>query len=299
MVPGIEYFRILLICLIGFSSSFPAVCQDADGNVDTLECRTSIDITKQKLALMGTSKHLVYDLAADYSLIGETDSSFVYLEMAIDHDFPIIDALTARAFINVRNTSIWPEYRKKISGIWYEKYPDGDIEYATAIIRMEEEDQVHRAFMEYELEKYGPRSEQTILREKLTILTDSLHMVKLDSLIEHKGWPDASKVGRHQLQSACILILHADVKYQKKFLPFVKNSISRGELPERMLAFLTDKICVAEGRNQVYGTQLTRDGVTGELQLYPVKDFVVVDSLRISMGLDSIHSYLEYMKSVY
>ena len=166
-------------------------------------------------------------------------------------------------------------------------------------MKMENEDQRLRYEDEETVKKYGQGSEEARVAGKEIYRSDSTHIVELDSLIELWGWPGQNLVGQDQLNSAITLLLHSPLRYQKKYLPEVEESVESGELPLLSLAYLTDKIRLAEGEKQVYGTQLTLNDSTEKYELYPVEDIINLDKRRIEVGLDSIHIYLEWMYGTY
>lgn len=120
---------------------------------------------------------------------------------------------------------------------------------------------------------------------------DSLNRVAVDSLLQN-GWPEGlSEAASHTLW---LVIDHADVDYQEHYLPLIKQQVERGTISASDYATLADRIDVRRQRPQRYGTQ------TGYMQrndqifcyVYPVSNVESLDSLRLSVGLDSMHIYL-------
>ena len=68
----------------------------------------------------------------------------------------------------------------------------------------------------------------------------------------------------------------------------------RGIISLADYATLSDRVNVRRQRPQRYGTQtgyIQRDGETFTY-VYPIEDISKLDSLRLSVGLDSMHIYL-------
>jgi len=61
------------------------------------------------------------------------------------------------------------------------------------------------------------------------------------------------------------------------------------------IAYLTDRVLVGEGKEQVYGTQL-RTNEKGELELSPLFEPATVDQRRQRMGLGPLKEYMEMVK---
>jgi hypothetical protein len=70
-----------------------------------------------------------------------------------------------------------------------------------------------------------------------------------------------------------------------------------GELQRQALAFLEDRILVAEGKKQVYGTQLQWTAATGQLELAPIEDEGNVEAGRAELGLGPLAEYVERVRA--
>jgi hypothetical protein len=71
------------------------------------------------------------------------------------------------------------------------------------------------------------------------------------------GWPGRRRVGERGAEAAWLLCQHADadVELQRRALSLLQNPVAAREAPARHLAYLTDRVLVAEGRAQRFGTQ--------------------------------------------
>ncbi len=121
--------------------------------------------------------------------------------------------------------------------------------------------------------------------------TDSLNRVVVDSLLQN-GWPEGlSEQSNHTIW---LIIDHGDVDYQERYLPLIEQQAMRGVINAADYATLSDRVNVRRQRPQRYGTQTgytQRDGETFTY-VYPIEDMHKLDSLRLSVGLDSMHIYL-------
>lgn len=75
-----------------------------------------------------------------------------------------------------------------------------------------------------------------------------------DVIAEH-GWPGTSLVGDEGANAIWLLIQHADhdVELQERCLELLADVAAEGEASPRNVAYLTDRVCVNRGRNQIYG----------------------------------------------
>lgn len=121
--------------------------------------------------------------------------------------------------------------------------------------------------------------------------TDSLNRVAVDSLLQN-GWPEG--LSEQSNQTIWLIIDHGDVGYQERYLPLIEQQAMRGIISLADYATLSDRVNVRRQRPQRYGTQTgytQRDGKTFTY-VYPIEDIAKLDSLRLSVGLDSMHIYL-------
>lgn len=121
--------------------------------------------------------------------------------------------------------------------------------------------------------------------------TDSLNRVVVDSLLQN-GWPEG--LSEQSNQTIWLIIDHGDVEYQERYLPLIEQQAMRGIISLADYATLSDRVNVRRQRPQRYGTQTGYKQRDGEVFtfVYPIEDIDALDSLRLSVGLDSMHHYL-------
>ena len=121
--------------------------------------------------------------------------------------------------------------------------------------------------------------------------TDSLNRVAVDSLLQN-GWPEG--LSEQSNQTIWLIIDHAHVEYQERYLPLIEQQAVRGIISPSDYATLLDRVNVRRQRPQRFGTQTGYKQRDDEVFtfVYPIEDVDALDSLRLSVGLDSIHLYL-------
>lgn len=110
------------------------------------------------------------------------------------------------------------------------------------------------------------------------------------------GWPGRRLVGDEGSHGAWLLLQHADrdTALQRTALQLLEKAVSVGDASGRDLAYLTDRVRAAEGRPQVYGTQLQYDS-RGCASPKPSEEPAQLDARRASVGLEPV---AEYVKTV-
>ena len=121
---------------------------------------------------------------------------------------------------------------------------------------------------------------------------DGENLPWLKCVIAAHGWPGASLVGTDGAHAAWLLAQHADADpaFQRQCLDLLTAAVEAGEARMRELAYLTDRVLLAEGKPQVYGTQVTRRGDTWSPRNLGDPDGV--DARRATADLGPLAEYL-------
>ena len=134
---------------------------------------------------------------------------------------------------------------------------------------------------------------------------DMNNIKRISYIIERNGWVDQSVFGVRASECALLIIIHSYLSYQKKYLPLLENAVLTDDASKPLLALLVDKILVAEGKKQLYGTQFKGQFINSsngystkksEMQLHPIDDEVNIDVRRAKMGLGFLKDYIEAFK---
>ena len=127
---------------------------------------------------------------------------------------------------------------------------------------------------------------------------DAENTDRLVAIVERDGWPTFALVGKDGANAAWLLAQHADQspKLQRKWLDLM-TKVPPDEISRKDLAYLTDRVLLAEGKKQVYGTQFTF--VNGKCHPRPLEDEANVDLRRREVGLPSLAQYLKEAESAY
>jgi hypothetical protein len=118
---------------------------------------------------------------------------------------------------------------------------------------------------------------------------------RLRAVVAKHGWPVRSKAGEQGALAAFLVVQHASLETQREFLPVVQKAVEDGELRGDTLAYLTDRIALGEGKQQVYGTQVGFD-VEGSPIALNLADPEQVDERRETVGLPPLGQYLSSFK---
>ncbi len=74
-------------------------------------------------------------------------------------------------------------------------------------------------------------------------------------------------------------------------------ALPKNEISQNHFAYLTDRVLLAEGKKQLYGTQF--DWVDGKLLPQPLEDEANVDKRRAEAGMSPLAQYAKEMEELY
>jgi hypothetical protein len=100
--------------------------------------------------------------------------------------------------------------------------------------------------------------------------TDRGHLPRLREVVRQHGWPGRRLVGEDGAAAFWLLVLHADRDrdFQQRCLALLSAAVGTGDADARQLAWLTDRLLLAQGHDQCYGTVIImRSGVPTPFRL--------------------------------
>lgn len=150
------------------------------------------------------------------------------------------------------------------------------------------EDQRYRQMISSVEAEHGLQSdEMKELFDKMRV-NDSLNTLKVTAILDRHGWLGPKEIGEEANSCLFLVIQHAGLKIQEKYLPIMRNAVELGKAREIDLAYLEDRVAVEQGRKQIYGTQLYRNRATGNFYFAPIEDEPNVNRRRMGIGLEPI-----------
>jgi hypothetical protein len=125
-------------------------------------------------------------------------------------------------------------------------------------------------------------------------LIDSSNQAMVTALIDKYGWPGKAFVGAMGNNTVFLVIQHADLATQEKYLPLMMQSVADSQSRLCDLALLQDRVLMRRGKKQIYGSQVVPDKNTGAMMIYPIEDEAHVNERRAKAGLEPIEQYARY-----
>jgi hypothetical protein len=128
---------------------------------------------------------------------------------------------------------------------------------------------------------------------------DARHTARLKQIVDASGWPDSSLVGEKAAHAAWLLVQHADADpaFQRRCLDLMAR-LPPGQVSAKDVAYLTDRVLLAEGKPQRFGTQFEKDAA-GKWVPKKLEDPEHVDERRRDAGLIPLADYARKMAETY
>ena len=235
----------------------------------------------------------LYNGACVAALAGDADKAFARLNMRMkrNKDWYVDDPLRDNDLKALHEDVRWEKYVAEMSARKERIEKDYDKPLREQLKSMVREDQAVR--YEYiNAWQTGNSSAADSLLKRMQYV-DSVNLRQVTDILDSRGW-----VGRDVVGDACeaiwVIIQHAGLEAQGKYLPLFREAVSRGELHASAVAMMEDRVAVFEGRPQKYGSQLQR-GEDGIYTPFELLDAEKVDEWRAEVGMASLAEYLKEM----
>jgi DNA-directed RNA polymerase subunit RPC12/RpoP len=114
----------------------------------------------------------------------------------------------------------------------------------------------------------------------------------LRKVVDRIGWPGWSSVGEEGSHAAWLLAQHADrhLPFQRHCLALLEAAARQGDASPEDAAHLTDRVLLASGEQQVYGTQL--NACEGRYVAPRLRDPKTVNARRAAVGMVELEEHL-------
>lgn len=121
---------------------------------------------------------------------------------------------------------------------------------------------------------------------------DAQNTAWLYGVVSSSGWPTRNRVGDEAARAAWLLVQHADHDpgFQKACLDQL-GALADDDVDRTLVAYLTDRVNLAHGLPQTYGTQL--ENHDGTWRPRTLEDPTNVDKRRAAVGLSTLAEYLD------
>lgn len=235
-----------------------------------------------------------YNAACSWALAHQTDSAFVQLfKIAKSGSYTNYNHLSTDSDLSsLYEDSRWEEVKKLVLANKEKKEANYDKPLVAKLDSIYEDDQSYRRQISDIDKEFGWESPEMKAHWKIIQAKDSVNLIKITQILDERGWLGADIIGGKGNATLFLVIQHADLSIQEKYLPMMREAVKEGNASARSLALLEDRVALRQGKRQLYGSQIGRDQETGKQYVLPLDDPMNVDKRRAEMGLGSLQDYV-------
>jgi hypothetical protein len=235
-----------------------------------------------------------YNAACAWALAEIPDSAFSQLEkIALRGKFFNYNRLNNEVSLkSLHSDKRWKSLISIIKENKNQLYPLLDLPLSDGLDSILDQDQKYRMQLNAAGTRYGWDSKQV---KDLTVSinkADSLNILKVSRILDERGWLGSDVVGSNGNFGLFLVVQHASLEIQEKYLPLLQEAVKKGKAQPSNLALLTDRIAIRSGKKQIYGTQIQQSPDTFIYSIFPLEDPDHVDERRVKMGLGPLADYV-------
>lgn len=237
-----------------------------------------------------------YSAACSFALSGNVEKAFYHLfYSAVNPNIKYSNYhhITNDPDLNsLHHNVLWERLLNEVRLNKEELEKDLDKPLASILEAIYQDDQTYRQQVGEVEKKYGRESDEMKAHWKLISEKDSVNLIKVKKILDERGWLGPKIIGNEGNSTLFLVIQHADLETQEKYLPMMREAVSKENAKASSLALLEDRVALRKGQKQIYGSQIGRDQETGEYYVLPLIDPDNVDQRRAKVGLGTIQDYI-------
>ena len=284
----------LLLSINIQAQTFQEYIKSGDEHYDTKEYAASGEAYDAAFELEEGTASQYYNAACSWALSGESNKAIKYLHKSAGKGWTNVKHLKRDTDLSsLHNMKAWDEIVNRVKKNKAESEKDYDQELKAQLEAIFVRDQTLRQLYQDAEQKFGRDSEEMDYFWQVVNAEDQKNKEEVKAILDEKGWVGRSLVGGKANMALFLVIQHAPLETQEKYLPMLRASVLAGESQGNHLALMDDRVQMRNGLPQTYGSQFTWDEEAGKEVLYEIKDPEYVNQRRREVGLPPIEFYLE------
>jgi len=277
-----NYKILLSIILILLFCNFYASAQKKEGDIERMLGNYKKAVTYYLNENL--SSYTALCLSQCYSMTGQTDSAFYYLNFVIDQEkenIPVSSYEGIKEFESLKKYSEWNKLMEKCIQFQTAYEAKLNIPLRDTILKMRKIDNNYQGKFDSIMLTNNSIAIQSFKNEwKTSVKENDLRLLKI---IDTYGWPTKELVGDIASSEVFFIVQHSsNLELQKKSLSLLKQIANNDKNDLIPIAYLEDRILVKSGEKQLYGTQYNKD------RLFPIQDPENLNRRRAQIGLDPV-----------
>lgn len=235
-----------------------------------------------------------YQAACAWAWASKPDSAFVQLYKIVDKGlYTNLDEISTDTKLSPLHTDArWKKVVDQVAKNKAKAEEKLDRKLAAHLDSIYHDDQDGRHQINAVMSRGGKQTPESVALWNSIHTKDSLNQIKVMKILDTRGWLGTDVVGKDGSRALFLVIQHADLPIQEKYLPMMKEALKKGDASGSSLALLEDRVALRKGGLQTYGSQIGMMPETGEHYVLPLADPDQVNQRRNEVGLGPLEEYL-------
>lgn len=237
-----------------------------------------------------------YNAACSYALAEDVENAFYHLFYLAENSkilYRDLNHISTDVDLNIlHQDNRWDQLLAIVKGNKQEFEKDLELDIVAILDAVYESDQGLRMQIGKITQEFGNDSEEMEAHWGLIREADSINELKVIKILDERGWLGPKVITDKGNLTLFLVIQHAELATQEKYLPMMREAVSQGNANGANLALLEDRVAMRQGKQQIYGSQVRRDPGTDTYYVYPVIEPEKVNERRAEVGLGAIETYV-------
>lgn len=289
----ITLLAFFAIFITSYGQNYKDLIKKGDSCYKAKEYKISRDYFEQAFKIEHANSSHLYNGACAAALANDNSKAFDWLNLSVQNGYvnrthlKIDSDLTSLHSKNEWNELIIKlEKKMEIIEVNYDKPLQKEL------LSIYEEDQGMRIKFMSVYNNPNPDRKKIDSIGKIVNYKDSLNLIKVTKILDTKGWVGKDVVGEEANKTLFLVIQHADLQTQQKYLPMMQDAVKKGNASGANLALLEDRVALRQGKKQIYGSQIGKDKETNKYYVSILEDPDNVDKRRAEIGLQPMADYV-------
>ncbi|GAB3915594.1 DUF6624 domain-containing protein [Larkinella terrae] len=277
-----------------YAQTYKSLISEAEKKYNEKVYPKSVELYKRAFKLEQKNRTDFYNAACSAALMKDTRLALDWLNQAFNKGYINIRHMKTDSDLAVLHAkNEWKELVGRMQTKVDKIEANYDKPLQAKLLAIYDEDQKYRKQIDSLSQKYGFNSREVQNHWKMIEQKDSANLVEVKAILDQYGWLGEDKVGPQANMTLFLVIQHADLATQQKYLPMMREAVKTKKAEPSSLALLEDRVALGEGRRQTYGSQIGQDN-DGKAYVLPMNDPDNVDKRRADVGLPPLADYVKY-----
>lgn len=289
----ITLLAFFTIFITSYGQNYKDLIKKGDSCYKAKEYKISRDYFEKAFKIEHANPSHLYNGACAAALANDNSKAFDWLNLSVENGYVNITHLKIDSDLtSLHSKNEWNELIVKLEKKLEIIEVNYDKPLQKELLSIYEEDQGMRIKYMSVYNNPNPDRKKMDSIGKIMNYKDSLNLIKVTKILDTKGWVGKDVVGEEANKTIFLVIQHADLQTQQKYLPMMQEAVNKGNANGANLALLEDRVALRQGKKQIYGSQIGRDKETNKYYVSILEDPDNVDKRRAEIGLQPMADYV-------